>query len=156
MYILKIIYFEENSTCLNKYYKIARKQQSYVNLLRKSALTKARWYLTKASTVTHIVLTLSRVIVEYTYNMHQVFRREANQERFALPCKCARNNLFKCKSQSQSYGYAYIIFSVLHIFDTLPQQLMENHIKNSDTLADYIIPDIFRLFLFNMYVIDIT
>lgn len=88
-----------------------------------------------------IVLTLSWVIVEYAYNMHQVFRREANDVRFALPCKCASNNLFKCNSVTILWMRMYNIY-VLYVFDTLPQQLIENHIKNRK--HPQIIPNIFR------------
>lgn len=61
--------------------------------------------------------------------MHQVFRREANDVRFALPCKCARNNLFKCKSVTILWMRIFNIYA-LYVFDTLPQQLIENHIEN--------------------------
>lgn len=71
---------------------------------------------------------LLRVIVEYAYNIHQVFRREANRSRFALPCKCAI--IYLNVSQStipwiHARARVYNIFvPCIRVFETtLPQQL---------------------------------
>jgi len=103
-------------------------------------LTKIRWW-SKASTVTHcfdVVLSNRRICIQYAPGVPS----GSDDVRFALPCKCGRNNLFKCKSLTILWIRICNIY-VLYVFDTLPQQLMENHFK-SQKHSQSIIANTFR------------
>lgn len=89
---------------------------------------------------------LLRVIVEYAYNIHQVFRREAKRSRFALPCKCAiiylnvsQSTIPWIHARARVFSCRVFVYSRRRYLNSL----MENHNGKSETPARYCPPRVF-------------